>query len=311
MPDQSPQRTMRHLIQPLACSSATIYRVVHGRSKQVSADVKGNDECQRCRITLQSSLAYLSGDATRDSVRAPMNVRQRRGSSPTGASWEGSHVGSVLIQLLPLAIGSMMMPTWILLVLSLLKSEHGQVGAVAFVGGVTTVRLLQSITFSSVIAVDDVTSRTSEMGTIVSTLQLVLGILMWAAALKQVYAQDEPDAWLAKWMTLIATLTPVRAFGLGALLVSTSARAWLFILAAIGVIGQARLSAVQSIVAFLLYLLGAQLLLTAPIFVTLWAPERFGALADWLQARDRPVTIAVSLVVGGFFLWRGASGLIG
>jgi Sap-like sulfolipid-1-addressing protein len=273
--------------------------------------VKGNDECERCRITLQSSLAYLSGDATCDSVRAPMNVRQRRGSSPTGASWEGSHVGSVLIQLLPLAIGSMMMPTWILLVLSLLKSEHGQVGAVAFVGGVTTVRLLQSITFSSVIAVDDVTSRTSEMGTIVSTLQLVLGILMWAAALKQVYAQDEPDAWPAKWMTLITTLTPVRAFGLGALLVATSARAWLFTLAAIGVIGQARLSAAQSIVAFLLYLLGAQLLLTAPILVTLWASERFGALADRLQARDRPVTIAVSLVVGGFFLWRGASGLIG
>lgn len=235
----------------------------------------------------------------------------RRGSSPTGASWEGSHVGSVLIQLLPLAIGSMMMPTWILLVLSLLKSEHGQVGAVAFVGGVTAVRLLQSITFGAVITVDDLTRKSSEMEIIVSTLQLVIGILMWAAALKQLYAQDAPDAWLAKWMTLITALTPVRALGLGALLVATSARAWLFILAAIGVIGQAGLSDAQSIVAFLLYVLGAQLLLVAPILITLWAPERFGASADWLQAHDRSITIAVSLVVGGFFLWRGASGLIG
>jgi hypothetical protein len=213
--------------------------------------------------------------------------------------------------LLPLVIGSMLMPAWILLVLSLLKSEQGRVRSVAFVGGVTAVRLLQGITFNSVISVADVTRKTSELEIIVSTLQLVIGILMWAAALRQVYAQDEPDALIAKWMTLVTVLTPFRAFGLGALLVATSARAWLFTLAAIGVIGEAELGAAQSIVAFLLYVLGAQLLLVLSIFVGLWAPELFGALANWLQARDRPITIAVSLAVGGFFLWRGASGLIG
>ena len=219
-------------------------------------------------------------------------------------------MGSVLIQLLPLAIGSMIMPTWILLVLSLLKSEHGQVGAVAFVGGVTAVRLLQGISFGFFITASDMTHKTSKTETIVSTLLLVTGILLWAAALKQVYAEDEPDALLAKWMTMTTALTPVRAFGLGALLVATSARAWLFTLDAIGVIGQAGLSVGQNIAAFLLYVLGAELLLVLPILITVWAPARFDAVAEWLRGHDRPITIAVCLVVGGFLLWRGASGLI-
>jgi len=219
-------------------------------------------------------------------------------------------VDNVLLQVLVLAIGSMMMPTAILLVLSLLTSEHGRIRAVAFVSGVTAVRLLQGSTFDFFIAVTGVTHNTSEIETIVSTLLLVTGILLWAAALKQVYAENEPDALLAKWMTLTTALTPARAFGLGALLVATSARAWLFTLDAIGVIGQAGLSVGQNIAAFLLYVLGAELLLVLPILITVWAPARFDAVAEWLRGHDRPITIAVCLVVGGFLLWRGASGLI-
>jgi hypothetical protein len=220
-------------------------------------------------------------------------------------------MGSVLVQLLPVIIGSMLMPTWILLVLSLLQTGHGKVAAIAFVGGITTVRLLQILIFSYFISAADVAGKVNESGVITSTLLVVAGILLWATALKQVYARDEDEALIAKWMTLLTVITPVRAFGLGVLLVATSMRAWLFILTAIGVIEQAELGFVQSSVAFVFYIGGAALLLIAPILVTLWAPARFDALANWLQSRDRPITIAASLVVGGFFLWHGASGLMG
>lgn len=222
-----------------------------------------------------------------------------------------SLVVSVLIQLLPLVIGSMLMPTWIMLVLSLLTSGHGWMRAVAFVSGVTTVRLLQGVIFGA--ATVAYTARyTGRAETIVvSTLLLVAAILMWATAVKQFFAKGESGALIARWMTLITALTPIRACGLGALLVVTSARAWLFILAAIGLIGRAELSATHSIVAFLFYVLGAELLLIAPILVALWTPGRFGILADWLRAYDRQITIVVPLVVGGFFLWYGVSGLIG
>jgi hypothetical protein len=220
-------------------------------------------------------------------------------------------MGSVLIQLLPLVIGSMMVPTWIMLVLSLLTSEHGLARAGAFVSGVTVVRLLQGITVGAFVTAAYGTRQASRTEfVVVSTLLLVAGIIMWAAALKQVYARDEPGALISKWMALLSALTPIRAFGLGALLVATSAKAWFFIVAAIGLISQAELAASQSIVILLLYVLGAQLLLVLPILVALWAPQRFDALSNWLLAYDRQIAIMVALVVGGFFLWRGASGLI-
>ena len=68
---------------------------------------------------------------------------------------------------------------------------------------------------------------------------------------------------------------------------------------------------VKSIAAFLLYVLGAELLLVVRILVALWAPKSFDALDGWLRANDRHITIVVSVLVGGYFLWRGASGLIG
>jgi hypothetical protein len=220
-------------------------------------------------------------------------------------------VGSVLIQLLPLILGSMMNPTWIMLVLSLLTSEHGRVGASAFVGGITAVRQLQGAVFGAV-AVVYITRQTSKTEAIVvSTLLLVTGIVMWATALRLLFARDKPGALIAKWMALLTALTPIRAFGLGALVVATSPRAWLFLLSAIGLIAEAELITTQSVVAFLFYVLGAELLLVAPILVALWRPKKFETLADWLRAYDRQITIVVSFVVGGFFLWYGASGLIG
>jgi hypothetical protein len=210
-----------------------------------------------------------------------------------------------------LIIGSMMVPTWIMLVLSLLTSKHGLARAGAFVGGVTVVRLLQGIILGAFVTAAYGTREASRTETIVvSTLLLVAGIIMWVAALKQVFSQDEPGALVAKWMALLTVLTPIRSFGLGALLVTTSTKAWLFILTAVGLISQAELAAPQSIVAFLLYVLGAELLLVLPILVALWAPKRFDALSSWLLAYDRQITIVVSLVVGGFFIWHGASGLI-
>src|SRR5262245_2658942 len=104
---------------------------------------------------------------------------------PPDAAREGSYsVEHVLLQLLVLAIGSMMMPTSILLVLSLLTFEHGRIRAVAFVSGMTAVRLLQGSAFDFFLVATGVAHNTSETEIVVSTLLLVTGILLWAAALK-------------------------------------------------------------------------------------------------------------------------------
>jgi hypothetical protein len=110
---------------------------------------------------------------------------------------------------------------------------------------------------------------------------------------------------------VIHSFTPTRAFGVGAVLVAASSRAWLFTLAAISVIGQAALTQAESLFAFALYVLGAELLLIAPITLSVRSPTRFDAAAGWLEGHERPIVIAVSFILGSYFLWTGIRGLAG
>lgn len=223
-----------------------------------------------------------------------------------------SCVGIALVQLIPLVIGSVMMPTWILLVLFLLRQRDGQVTAIAFVGGVTAVRLLQGIIFGLFISAYHFDAKRGQSGTLVSTLLIIVGIIMWVTALTLILRTDDgADDTLPLWQRMINAITPLKAFGLGALLVLTSSRAWVFTLTALGIIGRAELSAGESLVAFLLFVLGAEILLVAPILVSMWSSTRFGDMAYWLEKHERPIMIVASFIVGGYFLWQGGTGLLG
>jgi hypothetical protein len=83
----------------------------------------------------------------------------------------------------------------------------------------------------------------------------------------------------------------------------------LFTLAAISVIGQAALTGAESVATYLLYVLGADALLLAPIVLSLRSSTRFDAAAGWLEAHERLIVIVVSLVLGSFFVWSGVQGL--
>ena len=65
----------------------------------------------------------------------------------------------------------------------------------------------------------------------------------------------------------------------------------------------------------LLFVIGAQLLMVIPILVTALAPAQAGRLLDsaqgWLERNNRVITIAVSLIFGLWFVWKGVTGLMG
>jgi hypothetical protein len=164
---------------------------------------------------------------------------------------------------------------------------------------------LQGIVFGAVLSAHEIGQWLGSPGIVVSALLIVLGLLMWGMALRQVFQKDDPTL-----MSMVGALTPLRALGLGTLLVVTSSRAWIFTLAALGVIEQAQLSLAQSVIAYLLYMLGAELLLIVPILVSARSSARFEAAAHWLEEYNRPIVIVVSIAMGGYFLWRGVSGLI-
>jgi hypothetical protein len=226
-------------------------------------------------------------------------------------------MGSVILSLLPLIIGSALVPIQIIIDILLLKNpRQGLLKATAYVGGMTTLRLLQGLIFGLILttSVSSSTSSASEKGPIVSTLLLVLGLLLLVTAYKQWRKDDDPDAPPPKWLTMIDSITPLKAFGLGFGLLLIGGKFWVFTLGAIGMIGQAQLGQPSSTLVYLLFVFLAESLLLIPIFIRIILPKKSTSLLQqasaWLTRYNRSIVIAVSLIFGLLFLYQGASGLL-
>jgi hypothetical protein len=98
-------------------------------------------------------------------------------------------------------------------------------------------------------------------------------------------------------------------------MVAIAAKQWVFTLSAIGVIGQAQMSQAEDVVAFLFYVLAASSLVLTPIVVYAVAPTQSAKSLDaaqgWLERHNRAIVIAISLIFGLLFLFKGIFGLIG
>jgi len=226
-------------------------------------------------------------------------------------------MGSVIVSLLPLIIGSALVPIQIIIVILLLKSpRQGLLRASAYVGGMSTLRLLQGLIFGLILTNSAAATAEESAGKspVVSTLLLVLGIFLLIVAYKQWKKDDDPDAPPPKWLTMIDSLTPLKAFGMGFGLLMIGAKFWVFTLGAIGVISQAQLGQPSSTIAYLLFVLLAESLLLLPILIRIIVPAQSKSLLDatstWLNRYNRPIVIVVSLVFGLLFLYQGVSGLL-
>jgi len=226
-------------------------------------------------------------------------------------------MGSVIVSLVPLIIGSAVVPVQIIIDILLLKNpKQGLLKASAYVGGMTSMRLLQGLIFGLILTGGGGTATEDESGKglVVSTLLMVLGILLLITAYKQWRKDDDPDAPPPKWLIMVDSLTPLKAFGIGFGLLLIGAKFWVFTLGAIGRIGEAQLGQPSSTVAYLIFVLLAESLLLLPILIRVVIPAQskslLGATSAWLTRYNRPIVIAVSLVFGLLFLYQGASGLL-
>ena len=231
------------------------------------------------------------------------------------ASRKEPPVGNAIVELVPLILGAAIVPVWIIIVLFLLRGQSGLLKAAAFVAGISAVRLAQGIAFGYVFGASQDASGQGGSSSIVSTLLVVVGILMFIAAFKTYRKEEDPDGPPPKWMQMFGKATPAKAFALGALLVAVAAKQWVFTLSAIGMIVQASLSQVENVVSFLVFVLLAISLLLVPILFSVIAPQRAGVtlekMGKWLEKHNRQIVIAVSIIFGAFFLWKGVAGLIG
>lgn len=223
---------------------------------------------------------------------------------------------SLLVNLLPLGIASAIGPGQILFDTLLLRSpDRGVVKAGSFVGGITVVRLIQGIVFGFIFTgATASTSANGQPGIITSTLLLVLGIVLLITAYRQWQQGENPDAPPPTWLAMINSLTLAKAFGIGIVLVATSPNLWVFTLSAVALISEAQLNRTDSITAFLLFVLMAELLVLLPILIRIVFPRQairfLDNLSAWLTRNNHRLVIGVSLIFGLFFLAKGIGGLL-
>lgn len=220
--------------------------------------------------------------------------------------------------LVPLIIGSAVVPIQIIITILLLRSSAGRMTAVAWVAGMATVRLVQGVVFGLLVSSDSVdggatTAQPDSASPFTASLLLVLGLLLLVLALRQLLNQPDEDAPPPKWLTMTETMRPGKAFLIGAGLLAIGAKFWVFTLGAISVIGDAGLGQPGSTLTFVLFAVLAQGLQIAVLVLAFTAPQRSEALlgraSSWLTAHNRVIVIVLGVVFGGWFLAKGLAGL--
>jgi Sap, sulfolipid-1-addressing protein len=125
--------------------------------------------------------------------------------------------------------------------------DYGRAGA--WVAGHVSTRLLQGLVFGTILHWGTRgADSTHPHHWIVSTVLLVVALLFLITAARELFSDDDPNAPPPKWMTMLTSATPTKAFFIGSGIITVSVKAWVFTLAAISVIGSAGLERVTNIV---------------------------------------------------------------
>jgi Sap, sulfolipid-1-addressing protein len=224
-------------------------------------------------------------------------------------------MSELVMTLIPLAVGSAVVPIQIIITILLLRAPGGRITAVAWVAGMTAIRLLQGLVFGLLLG-----GRLAEAGgedggssVLVSVVLLVLAILFYVVAAKQLLKHPDDDAPPPKWMAMLDGVAPGRAFLLGVGLVAISAKFWVFTLGAIAAIGDAGLGMSGSIVAFLLFFALAESIHLTAVGFAYAAPARADAglarFSALLERYNGLIKVVLGLVFGTWFLVKALTGL--
>lgn len=215
--------------------------------------------------------------------------------------------------LLPLILGSALVPAQIIVTILLLRSRGGRIVAVAWIAGMTVARLAQGVVFGLVLDVGSAGEASDGRGWILSSVLLVLAVVLYATAARELAGGTDEDAPPPKWMSMVEGVTPGRAFLLGAGLVLIGAKLWVFTLGALGAIGDAGLGQPAASVAFVVYVALAQGILIGVVGMAYLLPTRADAILDrvyeLLERYNRAIMVAVGLVFGTWFMVMALEGL--
>lgn len=221
-------------------------------------------------------------------------------------------MGSVWASLAPFFIASALMPVELVVTLALLGTPGRVRTAGAAACGTVTVRLLQGLIFGTILHWGKRDNSAEGHGWVVPSVLLVVAVLLLVTGIREVIGGDDSDDPPPKWMSALSSMTPGKAFLLGAGLVLIGVKTWVFTFAAIGVIGNAGMPRVDNILTYIAFVLLSVSTHLAVIAAAAFFPHRSKAFLDgtlrWLQEHNRIIMILIGFGFGGWFLYKGLHG---
>jgi len=224
-------------------------------------------------------------------------------------------VGSVVGDLIPLAVGVAVSPVPVIAVILMLLAPRAGAASAAFGLG-WTVGVVGVVVVAIVLAGGADLGSDGEPSTAASVTQLVLGLLLLLVAARQWRARphgDEP-ATLPSWMSAIDQLTPVKAAGLGLLLSAVNPKNLLLCVSAGVTVAAAAIETGEQVASVAVFTVVAISTVVVPAVAYAVAGARLRDPLDelkvWLQANNATVMAVLLLVLGVSVLGKGLGGLL-
>ena len=225
-------------------------------------------------------------------------------------------LGQAIGDLLPLALGIAISPIPIIAVILMLFSQRARANSSTFLLGWIVGVLGGTIVLLLIGNTQDLSQSNGQPDDSVSTIKLVLGLLLVAAAHRQwrKRPKEGETAALPKYLQTIDTLTPLKAAGLGVVLSVVNPKNLMMIIAGSLVISQADLSDPDTIIAVVVFVLIAISTVAVPVILYNVMGERaqpmLGTMRSWLAQNNAAVMAVLLLVIGFVLIGEGIGPII-
>jgi threonine/homoserine/homoserine lactone efflux protein len=224
-------------------------------------------------------------------------------------------MGSVIGDLLPLALGVAISPIPIIAVILMLFAPRARTTSFGFMAGWIAGILIAVIVFV-VIAANTGMGTTGNPSTSSLWVKLLIGLALIALAAREWRSRPQHDvpAVLPKWMSAVDSFTPAKAAGLGFALAAVNPKNLAMAIAAGISIAGGHLSTGGDIVAILVFTLLACTTVAIPVIAYAADADRMREPLDrlkfWLEANNAAVMSVLLLVIGTVLFGKGLGGLL-
>ena len=219
-------------------------------------------------------------------------------------------MGSVIGEILPLAVGIAISPIPIIAAILMLLSPKAKATSVGFLVGWLAGILVAVVLFtllSSVLPRQDSSGSSPVSGVI----KIILGALLLFLAAKQWRARpaEGEQAAMPKWMSAIDSMTAIKGLGLGFLLSAVNPKNLLLGISAGVIIGDGNLSLGDAVLVIVVFVLIAGCTVLIPVVGYLIASTRMAGpldrLREWLVDNNATIMAVLLLVIGVSVIGKG------